>query len=54
MEKMLLKHLEGSKAGQTDRFDLPLKQEVVLGQIKPVGLTGFGTLQMLQQHLIHG
>lgn len=32
MDKMLLKHLEGSKAGQTDRFDLPLKQEVVLGR----------------------
>lgn len=32
MEKMLLKHLEGSKAGQTDRFDLPLTQEIVLGR----------------------
>lgn len=32
MEKMLLKHLEGSKAGQTERFDLPLAHEVVFGR----------------------
>lgn len=32
MEKMLLKHLEGSKSGQTERFDLPLSNDIILGR----------------------
>jgi S1-C subfamily serine protease len=32
MEKMLLKHIEGSKSGQTERFDLPLNCEVLFGR----------------------
>ena len=32
MEKMLLKHMTGSKSGQTDRFDLPLDHEVIFGR----------------------
>ena len=32
MEKMLLKHIEGSKSGQTERFDLPLSREVLFGR----------------------
>lgn len=32
MEKMLLKHIAGSKSGQTERFDLPLTHEVVFGR----------------------